>query len=131
MENLTITGIRSLTDEEHDKLGWLKDNLFDSVVLELSDDSTLFAKGDSESNRAGHIAGIPTDADELLGATIEETRDMTDESMEEIGWNPTHHHAPTVLVLSTDDELFPTDGTELNAPTFFCGLDKNNEYYEP
>ena len=50
----TITGVRSITDEEYEQLGWYK-NSNTTAVLEFADDSYAIVMADPEGNGTGFL----------------------------------------------------------------------------
>ena len=50
----TIKGVRDITDEEYDQLGWYK-NSNPTAVLEFSDDTYAIVMADPEGNGTGFL----------------------------------------------------------------------------
>lgn len=123
----TIVDIREMTDDEYELLYWTPDNMNPATVLELDDDTRVFAASDMEGNTSGFLEGSLQDQDDLIGATIEDITPMSEATINQYGWEVNAHRpAPPVLALSNGRTLYPLQDPEGNGPGALYHIDPDD-----
>jgi hypothetical protein len=116
VEGRTVTKVREMSNAEHERMGWIPDNLGVPDVLVLDDGTVLFAVADTEGNHSGafHKDGSYTDLANFEGAVIERLAPMSDEYMEHLRWGDATGIKPTCVLFEDGRGIYPACDYEGN-----------------